>query len=94
MALRMASSNTSFSNYVRTTVANPGSGSATYSTSGTNVPITTYSAPPNATQPGSVNTLDTIDEPATTDTRAEVRARTSFGDILIGPAPTSERSEP
>lgn len=38
------------------------------------------------------NRLDTTDEPAATRTRVEVRARTSIGDILIGPAPSSEAS--
>jgi len=44
------------------------------------------------------SSLDPTDVPAPDDTRAEVRARTSAGDILIGRAqpttPTSERSDP
>jgi autotransporter-associated beta strand protein len=58
----MAPSQTSFSNYVRTTASGVGGAGATYSTTATNVPVTTYASAPRAAQPGSTNTLDTLDD--------------------------------
>ncbi len=58
----MAPSVTSFSDYARSTVSGVGGAGATYSTSGTAVPIATYNFGPNASQPGSSNQLDTIDD--------------------------------
>jgi autotransporter-associated beta strand protein/T5SS/PEP-CTERM-associated repeat protein len=58
----MSTSGSPFSNYVRTTLTNPALGSASYSSAGTNVPITAYTLAPKATQPGSSTVLDTLND--------------------------------
>jgi autotransporter-associated beta strand protein len=58
----MAPSATSFSDFTRSTASGVGAAGATYSTTGTNVPVTSYNFGPNASQPGSSNKLDTIDD--------------------------------